>query len=70
MQERSNEDLAIARGRIVEEIQRLDDEVSHARLSRYKAERRKLERQRDSKRQELEAIDAEFSRRGLPPQNA
>ena len=70
MQERSNEDLAKARSRIVEEIQRLNNQVGDAKLSRYKKERRELERQRGGKYQELAAIDAEFNRRGLEPRNA
>jgi len=70
MENRSDEDLLTARTQIVEDIQRLNDQVSYAKLSSSAQDRRVLERQRDIKYRELAAIDAEFSRRGLEPRNA
>ena len=69
MQERSDDELANARGNIVEEIQHLNDAVSRARTDRNRREQRQLELRRDLKRQGLQAIDMEFSRRGVKPRN-
>ena len=67
MQDRSDDDLAKARGRIVLEITELNDQIGGAPRNDT---RRARELQRDLRYDELKNIDREFERRGLTPRNS